>query len=187
MPALLPSVPAVDAMSSAASGPAPTTAAPAASPNSTHVARSDQSISLVITSTPMTRSLFPSAARLRAMSRPRTNPAHPLPPRSKAGMFSAPMRSWTKAAVSGVYTSGVSVARMISSTSVAAMPASARAFSAAAEAKSAVDSSSATKCLVLMPVRTVIHSSDVSTNCAQSSLVITFSGTYAPRPSKPIR
>ena len=66
---------------------------------------------------------------------------------------------------------------MISSMSAGSRPASARATRAAAMPKSAVDSSSAATRRVLMPVRVVIHSSEVSTHSAHSSLVITRSGT----------
>jgi hypothetical protein len=66
---------------------------------------------------------------------------------------------------------------MISSISPGATPAASRASRAAATAKSTVLSSSAAKRRFLIPVRAVIHSSLVSINSAQSSLVITRSGT----------
>ncbi len=69
--------------------------------------------------------------------------------------------------MSGVIISGVSVARMISSMSSATRPESFRALSAAATDMVIVDSSSAAIRRRLMPVRWVIHSSEVSISSAQ--------------------
>ena len=78
----LPSVPQATASSSALGESAETTAAAAASPNSTQVLRSLQSMILVSTSTPMTRMrLPPSRTREAARSSAWMKPAQPLPPR----------------------------------------------------------------------------------------------------------
>ena len=79
-----PALPAEAPSNSARSwSPRPTTTAPAASPKSTQVDRSFQSINREISSTPTTRiRLAAACTRVLAMSRASTNPAHPEPPRS---------------------------------------------------------------------------------------------------------
>ncbi len=72
--------------------------------------------------------------------------------------------------------SGVTVPTMMRSMSAPLMPAFSRAFSAAFVEMSEVFSSSAQMRLSLMPVRLVIHSSDVSTSFSRSSLVMILSG-----------
>ena len=96
---------------------------------------------------------------------------------SKHTAFMAPSFFCTKQAVDGKNMSGVTVATMIRSISSAFTPAASMAFNAALVAMSLVASSSAAMWRSLMPVRVVIHSSDVSTNLDRSSLVSTRSGT----------
>ena len=72
--------------------------------------------------------------------------------------------------------SGVVVATMMTSTSAGAMPAAASAARDACSARSDVVSCGAAMWRWRIPVRVRIHSSLVSTRCASSSLVRTFSG-----------
>lgn len=72
--------------------------------------------------------------------------------------------------------SGVTVPTMMRSMSAPSIPAFARAFLAAFVEMSEVFSFSAQIRLCLMPVRLVIHSSEVSTSFSRSSLVMIFSG-----------
>ena len=65
---------------------------------------------------------------------------------------------------------------------VMSIPAASIAFNAAFSAKSQVVSPSTTRCRFLIPVRSVIQSSVVSTIFSRSALVITFSGKYPPVP-----
>ena len=88
--------------------------------------------------------------------------------------------------------SGVMVATMIRSICDGEMRPLAMARSAALAAMSEVYSVAAAMRRCLMPVRVVIHSSEVSTIFSRSELVSTFSGTYEPtevmeqvRPRKP--
>ncbi len=74
------------------------------------------------------------------------------------------------------------VATMIKSIWLAVTPAIFIARWAAFAAMSEVNSSFAAMRRSLMPVRVVIHSSDVSTIFSRSALVKTFSGTYDPTP-----
>ena len=74
---------------------------------------------------------------------------------------------------------------MSMSTSPGPMPASSMACLQAMTARSLVQTSSAAILRSLMPVLVVIHSSLVSTISAQSSLVMTSGGTYAPNPTMP--
>ena len=71
--------------------------------------------------------------------------------------------------------------------SAASTPASSSAARAAGSAMSVSASSSAAIRRSRIPVRSRIHSSEVSTISASSSFVITFSGTWTPRPVIPIR
>ena len=83
--------------------------------------------------------------------------------------------------------SGVTVATMIRSMLAGSAPACGERPSAAGRAMSVSASSSVAKRRSRMPVRSTIHSSEVSTNCARSSFVNTRSGTCTPRPVIPTR
>jgi hypothetical protein len=72
--------------------------------------------------------------------------------------------------------SGVDVAKMMRSMSVGAMPAAAIARQAACSARSQVVSPGEAMCRCRIPVRSVIHASDVSTIFSRSALVSTRSG-----------
>ena len=72
--------------------------------------------------------------------------------------------------------SGVTVATMIRSTADACRPACPSAASAAGRARSESASSGAATRRSRIPVRSTIHSSDVSTICASSSFFITRAG-----------
>ena len=78
--------------------------------------------------------------------------------------------------------SGVTVATMTRSRSAAATPASSSDSLAAGSARSERASSGAAIRRSRMPVRSMIHSSEVSIIVESSSLVMTRSGTCAPRP-----
>src|SRR4029450_5092318 len=78
--------------------------------------------------------------------------------------------------------SGGTVATMIRSSSSGFTPARSSAVRAAGRARSVMACSGAAIRRSLMPVRSMIHSSDVSTSSASSSFVSTRSGTYVPRP-----
>jgi DNA polymerase-3 subunit beta len=87
----------------------------------------------------------------------------------------------TMVATDGNTKSGVEVATMIKSISLAVTPAASKARRAASVAKSLQPCSSAAKWRARMPVRSTIHSSEVSTPCcansaANCSLVRRFSG-----------
>src|SRR6266545_402851 len=90
-------------------------------------------------------------------------------------------------AVAGKVWSGVEVARMMRSMSSGAMPASSSAARAALAPIDEVSSPSAAIRRSLMPVRSMIQRSDVSTILARSSLVITRSGRYPPTPLMTVR
>ncbi len=77
--------------------------------------------------------------------------------------------------------SGVTVATMMRSRSLAPMPRRRRASRAAGTAIALVGVPGATTCRRSMPVRVRIHSSEVSTTFSRSALVSTFSGTKVPR------
>src|ERR1022692_2755134 len=102
--------------------------------------------------------------------------------RSKAAAFFAPILCCTRQAVLGKGMSGVTVAMMIKLIWSAVTPAIFIARCAALAAMSDVNSSWAAIRRSLMPVRVVIHSSEVSTIFSRSALVRIFSGTYAPTP-----
>jgi hypothetical protein len=91
----------------------------------------------------------------------------------------------TIVAVVGKNMSGVEVATITRSTSAASTPARSSAERAAGRARSLAASSSAAIRRSLIPVRSVIHSSDVSTICSRSAFVRTRSGTCAPIPVMP--
>jgi hypothetical protein len=84
--------------------------------------------------------------------------------------------------VVGNIMSGVTVATIIRSSSVDFTPARSRAIRAAGRARSVIACSGAAIRRSLMPVRSVIHSSVVSTSSDSSSFVTTRSGMYVPRP-----
>jgi hypothetical protein len=109
------------------------------------------------------------------MERPKMNPAHAAE-RSNAGQTGAPSFCWRKTAVAGIGMSGVTVPTMIMSRSFARTPALSRARSAANRARSLVTIPSGVTRLSLMPVRSVIHASVVSTIFSRSTLVRTMSG-----------
>ena len=87
-----------------------------------------------------------------------------------------PSRVATLAATFGIGTSGVQVATITRSMSLAARPLAASAFPPAAAAMSATVSSGPAIRLLAMPTRLRIHSSVVSTETARSSLVTTLAG-----------
>src|SRR5215210_840795 len=81
--------------------------------------------------------------------------------------------------------SGVAVAQMTRSRSSAAVPASASAARAAGSARSLAACVGAAIRRSRIPVRVVIHSSEVSTISSRSAFVSTLSGAYAPTPVMP--
>src|SRR3972149_7732276 len=87
------------------------------------------------------------------------------------------------AAVDGIGCSTVAVARITSSISSGDTPASAMARRPASIARVATLSSGPTTWRSRLPVRDMIHSSDVSTMRSKSLLVKTFSGRNVPRPA----
>ena len=95
---------------------------------------------------------------------------------SNAGQPEIPNLCCTIVAVEGNCISGVAVATMIKSILSGETFASANAKRAAAAAKSLVFSFSAAIWRALIPVRVVIHSSEVSIFCAKSSLVTRLAG-----------
>jgi hypothetical protein len=94
----------------------------------------------------------------------------------------APIFCCTRQAVEGNGMSGVMVATMTRSICSAVTPAIFIARWAALAARSEVNSSFAAMRRSLMPVRDVIHSSEVSTIFSRSAFVRIFSGTYEPTP-----
>src|SRR2546425_961604 len=108
-------------------------------------------------------------------------PEHPAA-RSKAAAPAAPRLSWTMQAVAGIGMSGVTVAQMIRSTWEATRPADWSAASAARVANCDMYSSSFAMRRSRMPVRDVIHSSDVSTILSRSAFVRTRAGRDEPVP-----
>src|SRR6266850_1921401 len=102
---------------------------------------------------------------------------------SNAAARAAPILRCTRQAVDGNCMSGVSVATTIKSIWSAVTPAIFIARSAACVARSEVNSFAAQMRRSLMPVRVVIHSSEVSTFFSSSALVSTLTGTYDPTPA----
>ena len=96
---------------------------------------------------------------------------------SKAGTRRAPIFCCTRQAVFGNGMSGVMLATMIRSICSAVMPAISIARLAALAARSEVNSVAAAMRRSLMPVRVVIHSSEVSTSFSSCAFVRIFSGT----------
>ena len=161
-----------------------TTAAPAPSPNKTQVFLSVQSVTEESTSTPITRAFLyvPDCMKFFAVTRPYKNPVQAAFI-SKQAAFFAPIFDWTKHAVEGSGISGVTVATMRSSTSSGFNFASSSAFMAASAARALEGVPGFAILRFFMPVRVVIHSSDVSTIFSSSSFVRTCFGTYMPKPS----
>src|ERR1700751_2049741 len=102
--------------------------------------------------------------------------------RSYAAASAAPSRSARIAEVDGNIMSGVTVATIRRSMSLPARPDCSRALSIAGNARSESASESAAIRRSWIPVRSTIHSSEVSTSRESSSFVTTRSGTCAPRP-----
>src|SRR5436309_5152340 len=102
--------------------------------------------------------------------------------RSYAAASGAPSSSARRALEVGNIMSGVTVAQTRRSTSFASTWAWASAARAAGSARSVSACSGAAIRRSRMPVRAMIHSSDVSTMVESSSFVSTRSGTCAPRP-----
>jgi len=84
--------------------------------------------------------------------------------------------SWMRHAIEGKGPSGDEVPTRIMSRSLALMPAESSAARAAFVASSSVVVPGSAICRVRMPVRSVIHLSDVSIIFSRSKLLITFSG-----------
>src|SRR6187551_3571656 len=82
--------------------------------------------------------------------------------------------------------SGVTVATTTRSRSAGSTHACSSAWRDAGSARSLAACPGSATCRSLIPVRSVIHSSEVSTSFDRSSLVITLSGTYDPTPRIPI-
>jgi hypothetical protein len=106
--------------------------------------------------------------------------------RSYAAAFGIPSSSARSADDVGNIMSGVTVAQTTRSMSLASTPASASAASAAGRAMSVSASSGAAMRRSRMPVRSMIHSSVVSTIRDSSSFVRIRSGTCVPSPVMPI-
>ena len=92
---------------------------------------------------------------------------------SKAAPPVMPRPAWILTAVAGNVRSGVAVAQMMRSMSLGSMPERTRAWREAAMPRSEVSSPSSAMWRCSMPVRSLIHSSVVSTMRARSSLVMT--------------
>ena len=159
------------------SSSAPSTTAPAPSPNRMQVRRSSQSIRRDSVSAPMTsaRLIWPLRMKALAVAKAYMKPAQTACT-SKAGTPARPRRSCTTTAVLGKTMSGVVVATMIISIDAASMPAASMARRAARYARSLVSWPSAARRRSWMPVRLTIHSSVVSTRLASSVLVRMVSG-----------
>ena len=106
---------------------------------------------------------------------------------SKAMQVGMPILRWTIEATDGKVMSGVVVATTIKSTSCGPRRASLSARFAASTARSLVGWSSRALCRWRMPVRSTIHSSEVSTIFARSALVTTCSGRKEPTPVTALR
>jgi hypothetical protein len=154
------------------------TAAPAPSPNSTQVLRSFQLTMVESLSAPMTSTVSAVWAMMKCwpISSAKRKPEQAAS-MSNAAAWLAPILRCTTQAVEGKGMSGVIVATMIKSICSGVTRARAMATSAALAARSEVCSCLAAMRRSLMPVRLVIHSSDVSTIFLNCSLVSTRSGT----------
>src|SRR5205814_9954278 len=102
--------------------------------------------------------------------------------KSNAAARRAPIFRCTRQAVEGKGMSGVIVATMMRSICSAVTAAFFSARKAAAAARSEVNSSLAASRRSFIPVREVIHSSEVSTIFSRSALVRILAGTYEPTP-----
>ena len=100
--------------------------------------------------------------------------------RSRAAAFQASMCFCTTDAVEGMIESPEQVATRIRSRSFTVLPAAASARRPATAASS--DASTWLIRRSLIPVRVVIHSSEVSTSCSRSWLVSTLGGMHMPQP-----
>src|SRR5438067_140706 len=108
--------------------------------------------------------------------------------RSKAQAPGTPSSFWTRQATDGKGPSGELVATMIMSRSAALMPASSSAAWAALVASSNVVVPGSATWRILIPVRWVIHSSEVSSpSPIKSVLVRTCSGACTPMPKMALR
>ncbi len=92
----------------------------------------------------------------------------------------APSLSCTRQAVAGKNISGVTVATIITSSSLASIPRLARHFFAASTERSLVATPASTMCRSRIPVRSVIHWSFVATIFSRSAFVNNRGGTYVP-------
>ena len=125
--------------------------------------RSRRSVKSDSFSTPTTSTwrALPERTMSEASPTPCEKPAQAAD-RSKAMPDGAPIAAWTSAAVEGKALSGVEVATITASTSAAGMPACSSARRAAAAPIEEAVSPSAAICRRRMPVRSRIHSSEVS-------------------------
>ena len=121
------------------------------------------------------RLIAPVRMNWSAIDSPKMNPAHAAL-RSKAGMTGAPSFCCRNTAVAGIGMSGVMVPTMIMSRSWAETPAAFSALSAAKQARSLVTIPSGVTRRSLIPVRSVIQASVVSTIFSRSRFVRTISG-----------
>ena len=154
------------------------TTAPAPSPNSTHVPRSVQSTRPERASLPMSRIVStPPAANCMAVTRPYTKPEQAAL-MSIAPHFS-PRLCWTIDALAGNCCSELHVARRRRPTSPGSTPAMAR---ASRPATVDISETLPPTCLAEIPLRSLIHSSVVSTSSAKSWLVSRFSGRWVAQP-----
>src|SRR5512136_1966881 len=126
--------------------------------------------------------ISPVTMNWRAMCIPKRNPEQAAA-MSKQVAFFTPSAGWMIVAVDGIGCSTVAVARIISSISSGVTPASAMARFPASIARVDTLSSGPTTWRSRIPVRDMIHSSDVSTMRSKSLLVRTFSGKQVPRPA----
>src|SRR5262245_42165829 len=118
---------------------------------------------------------------LRAIESPNTKPVQAAN-MSKATARVAPSFCWSVQAQEGRMRSGVVVATRMQSTWSAVSPAASSARWQATSARSDDACSGAAIRRSRIPVRSTIHSSEVSTMRSRSALVSRFSGTYIPVP-----
>ena len=123
----------------------------------------------------ITRRAAPPRISASAWASAKTKPAQTAC-MSKAKPPRMPIALCTLTAAEGKVWSGVAVATISASMSAPVSPPSASAARAAAVARSEVSSPSAAKCRRSMPVRVRIHSSEVSSVCANSAFSTTRAG-----------
>ena len=99
---------------------------------------------------------------------------------SKAAALSAPSSAWRSQAVDGSSRSGLAVASTMVSISAAVTPAAARARSLASRLSMATVCSGPAMWRSRIPVRSTIHTSEVSSILLRSALVSTPGGTATP-------